>query len=177
MERNFLYPRIELAINPSSLATVDMLAPVSYHGEGFIAIGDFPRLDEESGRIDPDDGFHCRIDGGHAAGKPSLKIGIQGKMNLICQRCLQAILFPLDLQKTYVFVKTEEEADHFPLDKEDEEAMVESARFDLLSAIEDEILLALPHAPKHPDGTCQLDQPNAVPEKPNPFKALKNLKK
>ena len=55
--------------------------------------------------------------------------------------------------------------------------MVASTHFNLLEAIEDEILLALPHAPKHPVSQCQLRPVEVDLEKPNPFKVLKNLKK
>ena len=42
MTQNSLYPIQSLEINPSSLLRVDMLAPVSYQGEGFIQLVDFP---------------------------------------------------------------------------------------------------------------------------------------
>jgi uncharacterized protein len=180
MERNSInsiYPNFDLAVNPKSLSRVDMLAPVCYQGEGFVPLGDFPRLRAESGKVEPSDGFDCLISGKNFGDKPLLKIRIHGGMHLVCQRCLQPLALSLDIQKTYVFLKTEEQADHFPLDRDDEEAMVQSSEFDLFAALEDEVLLALPHAPKHPDGKCQLDHSNVTPDKPNPFKVLKNLKK
>lgn len=106
-----------------------------------------------------------------------MEIGLQGRMHLSCQRCLQPLLFELAQKKRFVFVKTEEEADEFPLDNEDEEAMVASHSFDLLEAIEDEVLLAIPYAPKHPTGECQLSHEEGGLDRLNPFKVLKSLKK
>lgn len=176
-QHNSPYPIQTLEINPSSLVRVDMLAPVSYQGEGFIQLADFQRLSEELAEIDPRDGLHLKIKCWHADNLPLMQIVLRGRMTITCQRCLGSLPFNLELQKTYIFLRTEAEADQFPLDRDDEEAMVASSHFNLLEAIEDEILLALPHAPKHPSEECQLRQTSADLEKPNPFKVLKNLKK
>lgn len=154
-----------------------MLAPVSYQGEGFIQLGDFPRLFAESASVSPGDGFDCQIVSLHRDDRPFMEVQIRGRMAIACQRCLDPMALELEIQRTYVFLRTEVEADQFPMDKDEEEAMVASTHFNLLEAIEDEILLALPHAPKHPVGQCQLRQVGADLEKPNPFKVLKNLKK
>lgn len=177
MTQNSLYPIQSLAINPSSLSRVDMLAPVSYQGEGFIQLADFPRLLAESATVGRGDGFDCQIVGWHRDDRPFMEVKIRGRIAIACQRCLDPMALELEIQRTYVFFRSEGEADEFPMDRDDEEAMVASTHFNLLEAIEDEILLALPHAPKHPVGQCQLRQVEADLEKPNPFKVLKNLKK
>jgi uncharacterized protein len=177
MTQNSLYPIQSLEINPSSLLRVDMLAPVSFQGEGFIRLADFPRLLAESASVSPGDGFDCQLVSWHRDDRPLMEVKIRGRMAIACQRCLDPLGLELEIQKTYVFLKTEGEADQFPMDRDDEEAMVASTHFNLLEAIEDEILLALPHAPKHPVDQCQLERMEVKLEKPNPFKVLKNLKK
>ncbi len=177
MTQNSPYPIQSLEINPSSLLRVDMLAPVSYQGEGFIQLVDFPRLLAESASVSPGDGFDCQIVGWHRDDRPFMGVKIRGRMAIACQRCLDPMGLELAIHKTYVFLRTEVEADQFPMDRDEEEAMVASTHFNLLEAIEDEILLALPHAPKHPVGQCQLRPVEADLEQPNPFKVLKNLKK
>ena len=177
MTHNSPYPIQSLEINPSSLLRVDMLAPVSYQGEGFIQLVDFPRLLAESASVSPGDGFDCQIVGWHRDDRPFMGVKIRGRMAIACQRCLDPMGLELAIHKTYVFLRTEVEADQFPMDRDEEEAMVASTHFNLLEAIEDEILLALPHAPKHPVGQCQLRLVEADLEQPNPFKVLKNLKK
>ncbi len=177
MTHNSLYPTQSLEINPSSLLRVDMLASVSYQGEGFIPLSDFPRLLAEAASVNPEDGFDCQILSWHHDDRPLMGVKIRGRMAIACQRCLDPLGLELEIHKTYVFLKTEGEADEFPLDRDDEEAMVASTHFNLLEAIEDEILLELPHAPKHPVGQCQLRPLEADLEKPNPFKVLKNIKK
>ena len=93
---------------------------------------------------------------------PVLEISLKGQLTLSCQRCLQPLVFEFGQKKYFVFVKTEEEADDFPLDNDAEEAMVGSHSFDLLEAIEDEILLAIPNAPKHSIEDCQISQEGGV---------------
>jgi uncharacterized protein len=168
---------IALPINPKSLGKVDILAPVSYQGEGFIGLADLPRLQNECSKTETNDGFHCTVQTLSQGERPVMEIRLRGSIHLSCQRCLQPLLFELDQKKRFVFVKTEEEADEFPLDNEEEEAMVASHAFDLLEAIEDEVLLAIPYAPKHPTGKCQLSQEEGDSGRPNPFKVLKSLKK
>jgi uncharacterized protein len=106
-----------------------------------------------------------------------MEVSLKGQMQLACQRCLQPLIFEFSKKKHFVFVKTEEEADEFPLDDEAQEALVASHRVDLLEAIEDEILLAIPYAPKHPAGDCQMSQAGEGLGDENPFKVLKSLKK
>jgi uncharacterized protein len=177
MTQNSPYPIQTLKINSSSLLRVDMLAPVSYQGEGFIPLVDFPRLSAESASVSSGDGFDCKIRSWHHDNRSLMEVRIRGRMAIACQRCLDPLGLELEIYKTYVFLRTEGEADEFPLDRDDEEAMVASTHFNLLEAIEDEILLELPHAPKHPAGQCQLRSLGADLEKENPFKVLKNLKK
>ena len=177
MSSHSAYPIVQLAITPKSLGKIDILAPVSYVGEGFLNLADFGRLRNEAVHLDPLDGFYCELRGHHRDGMPVLEINLKGQLTLSCQRCLQPLVFEFEQKKHFVFVKTEEEADDFPMDNDAEEAMVASHSFDLLEAIEDEILLNIPNAPKHSIEDCQISQEGGGTEPQNPFKVLKSLKK
>ncbi len=178
MNSHSAFPITQLEITPKSLGKVDILAPVSYIGEGFLSLTDFARLQLEASHLDPQDGFYCQLRTHHQdGGMPVMEISLTGQMQLACQRCLQPLIFEFSQKKHFVFVKTEEEADDFPMDNDAEEAMVASHSFDLLEAIEDEILLAIPNAPKHSIEDCQISQEGGGTEPQNPFKVLKSLKK
>jgi uncharacterized protein len=178
MSSHSAYPIVQLAITPKSLGKIDILAPVSYKGEGFLSLTDFARLQLEASHLDAQDGFYCELRTHHQdGGMPVMEISLKGQMQLACQRCLQPLIFEFSQKKRFVFVKTEEEADDFPMDNDAEEAMVASHSFDLLEAIEDEILLAIPNAPKHSIEDCQISQEGGSTEPQNPFKVLKSLKK
>jgi uncharacterized protein len=177
MSSHSAFPITQLAITPKSLGKVDILAPVSYKGEGFLSLTDFARLQLEASGLAAQDGFYCELHTHRDGGVPVMEISLKGQMQLACQRCLQPLVFEFSQKKRFVFVKTEEEADEFPLDDEAQEALVASHHVDLLEAIEDEILLAIPYAPKHPAGDCQMSQAGEGMGDENPFKVLKSLKK
>ena len=178
MNSHSAFPITQLEITPKSLGKVDILAPVSYIGEGFLSLTDFARLQLEASHLDPQDGFYCELRTHHQdGGVPVMEVSLKGQMQLACQRCLQPLIFEFSQKKRFVFMKTEEEADEFPLDDEAQEALVASHHVDLLEAIEDEILLAIPYAPKHPMGDCQMSQAGDGLGDENPFKVLKSLKK
>ena len=177
MSSHSAFPITQLAITPKSLGKVDILAPVSYKGEGFLSLTDFARLQLEASGLAAQDGFYCELRTHRDGGVPVMEISLKGQMQLACQRCLQPLIFEFSQKKRFVFVKTEEEADDFPMDNDAEEAMVASHSFDLLEAIEDEILLAIPNAPKHSIEDCQISQEGGGTEPQNPFKVLKSLKK
>jgi uncharacterized protein len=177
MSSHSAFPITQLAITPKSLGKVDILAPVSYKGEGFLSLTDFARLQLEASGLAAQDGFYCELRTHRDGGVPVMEISLKGQMQLACQRCLQPLIFEFSQKKRFVFVKTEEEADEFPLDDEAQEALVASHHVDLLEAIEDEILLAIPYAPKHPAGDCQMSQAGEGMGDENPFKVLKSLKK
>ncbi|MGB3598201.1 YceD family protein [Pseudomonas neustonica] len=102
---------------------------------------------------------------------------------LICQRCLEQVVIPLDSECDVGFVETDEAAKQLP--RLYEPVIVGEEPLDLISLIEDELLLALPAVPMHPQDTCQhppgyrpeTAEPEEKSEKPNPFSVLAKLKR
>lgn len=101
---------------------------------------------------------------------------------MVCQRCLGPVDMPVQLDREFRFVATEELAEAEDEDSE-EDVLVSSRDFNVLELVEDELLMALPVVPKHPvcPGAVKLqaadpdfvDEPS---EKPNPFAVLERLK-
>ena len=191
MNRNQVLPQVELSADPSALRRIDFCAPQSYKGAGFLGITALPRVAEEASSIESGDGFHWQIkthfvDSPGSEPRQIVELEVKGRIHLVCQSCLQDCGLDLAQESRFVMVATEAEADAFPIEDDQQEALVASQHFDLLELIEDEILLSLPLIPKHPEGTCQ---PHASSfgeageaadtlEKPqNPFNILKNMKK
>jgi uncharacterized protein len=117
-----------------------------------------------------------------AGGEPEvwLHLKAQAKVALQCQRCLQQMQQALSVDRRFLFVRSEEEAERLDESSEDD-VMVLSPRLDLQELLEDELILALPLVPKH-EGTCP--QPLPLPanppeegsEAPHPFAALAALR-
>ena len=191
MNRNQVLPQVELPSDPKALSRIDFCAPQSYQGAGFLEISALPRVAEEASSVESGDGFHWQVKT-HFADSPGsepqqiLELAVKGHIHLVCQSCLQDCGLDLAQDSRFVMVASEDEADAFPMEDDQQEPLVASQHFDLLGLIEDEILLSLPLIPKHPEGACQAPGSSFggskgakdAPEKPqNPFNILKNMKK
>ena len=190
MNRNQVLPQVELSAEHNALKRVDFCAPQSYVGAGFLSMSDIPRVAEEASTVNPSDGFNWSVKT-HFQDSPGiephqiLELGLKGRLNLVCQRCLQDCAVDLDEKRRFILVLTDSEADEYPVEDEEQEPLVVNQHFNLLETIEDEVLLSLPLIPKHPDGFCE---PHASTfggeadeelsnEQENPFNILKNMKK
>ena len=114
-------------------------------------------------------------------GSHFLDIGVSGRCQLRCQRCLSGLDYPVRLDIRLLL------RDQAGLDALDEVSGGEEAEFDsiladahlnVLDLLEEEILLSLPIAPKHELGACQVtDGENTRGEEKNPFAVLAKLKR
>lgn len=95
------------------------------------------------------------VQGGHdTRRRPVLTLDVAGVLHLRCQRCLDALDYPLRLANTLRLASLAEAAsDH--LDDEVAEWIEASAELDVADLIEDEIILSLPFAPRHDEGRCR----------------------
>ncbi|MDT8386807.1 MAG: YceD family protein [Thiogranum sp.] len=101
---------------------------------------------------------------------------IEGSLDLVCQRCLGSLRFPLALRIRLGVISDETQIRGLPEGFEPLLATGEPlATFDL---IEDEVLLAIPAIPRHTeDEHCETGYENQpLPGKDNPFTVLGKLK-
>lgn len=106
-------------------------------------------------------------------GKPQLELSLNGLCILRCQRCLEGLPYPVQLASKLRLASDSDESD---VDDDEMDSIPVDKHLDVLSLIEDEMLLSLPIAPKHAPGECQFATEGlARPE--NPFAALAGLKK
>ncbi len=107
-------------------------------------------------------------------GFPRLDLEIEGAIPLICQRCLQPMTQAVAVRSRFLIVPDESQAG--ALDDDAYDAIVGATDFDLDALIEDEIILALPIAPRHaacPDESVNLPYGE---KKASPFATLAALK-
>lgn len=108
-------------------------------------------------------------------GTLQLDLDIDGRIELVCQRCLQSMTHPVAIRSHFLIAPDEESA--MALDDDDSyDVVVGAADFQLDTLIEDEVILALPIAPRHE--VCPDEQANLPyrDEKPSPFAALASLR-
>lgn len=108
-----------------------------------------------------------------AEGEPEMGLEVRGVLQLICQRCLEQMPFDLDVGIHYVIVADES---LIPQEEGDRDYLVADDRMNVVELIEDEVLLALPLAPRHPEGACMAAGISRQAEKQNPFSVLNSLK-
>ena len=120
-----------------------------------------------------------------AGGAPEIWLDLQAQteLGMQCQRCLEPMRQALAFERSLRFVRDEATAEQLDEELEDD-VLVWRKDFDLQALVEDELLMELPVAPRHE--VCPSTPPMQVQthdfdageqEKPNPFAALKALKK
>jgi len=109
-------------------------------------------------------------------GKPVLEVSIDGVLQLRCQRCLSGFAYPLNLVSR-LLLEQPGELDEFSDEENDAmDSIAADKHLDVLNMIEEEILLSLPFAPKHPEGECKPAVESLNPSDRNPFAVLAGLK-
>jgi len=106
-------------------------------------------------------------------GRPVLRLKVSGALQLTCQRCLGALEFPLQLEVALRLAATQEEVDAEPLEAEGPESIVAGKEMRVQALVEDEVLLAIPIAPRHE--TCAGNPAGAEGRRQTPFAGLRVL--
>lgn len=107
-------------------------------------------------------------------GQPQLKIEVDGVLQLRCQRCLEAMEYPLRLSSCIELVSGEADITQEELEDDSKDFLHAQQELDVVALIEDEIILALPFAPRHEN--CSVPQAGQGTSKVLPFAALAALK-
>ncbi|OAI52532.1 hypothetical protein AYO46_00820 [Betaproteobacteria bacterium SCGC AG-212-J23] len=142
--------------------------------QGVWAVGDFPRLRDllvsDAGDI------RYEIDGVHDAhGRPALRVRIRGTLQLRCQRCLEAMRFEVDTDEMLVLAATQAEIDAEPADANSPDRLLAAEEVRVRDLLEDELILALPYAPRHEE--CEVGADAEGDAKISPFAGLRGMLK
>uniref|UniRef100_UPI00333F8615 YceD family protein n=1 Tax=Castellaniella defragrans TaxID=75697 RepID=UPI00333F8615 len=149
-------------------------------------VAGFARLCE--GLPAPQDGMIAWRLAGRRDGQGNAWLDVQarGAVRVVCQRCLEAMDLPLDVANSLRLLATQAEVDAMDAleaggQGDDVEYLVAEGRMDGLGLVEDELILAVPYAPRHaacaggPDPAAD-GKRNPDPGRPSPFAALGRLK-
>ena len=108
-------------------------------------------------------------------GKSWLQLDVAGEPVLCCQRCLGGVKFPLSIGSRLQLIAPGESWPDDDLEDDGADAVEADPELAVLSLIEDEVLLALPIAPRHEQ--CDSPSASASGHGSSPFAALAALKK
>lgn len=141
---------------------------------GVVRLADFERAADQLATDEGSLAFSVRgaVDD---RGRPVLGVHLEGTVTLVCQRCLLPFLHEIDSETEIQLAATEQELEAW--DEDEAETVLAAAPLGLHGLLEDELLLALPYAPRHPEGVCAPGGGTRKGEKPSPFASLAAIKR
>lgn len=140
--------------------------------QGAWPLADFPRLRDA---LRTDEGLlRYELRGvPQERGHPALRLKVDGALQLFCQRCLGALEYPLRIEVLLQLATTQAEVDAEPIEAEGPELIVAGREMPVRDLIEDELLLAIPLAPRHE--RCAGRDGQVAREGQSPFAELRGL--
>jgi uncharacterized protein len=139
-----------------------------------VALAELPRLADVL--TTAEGSLSVRLEGWRdEQGKSWLQLDVAGEPVLCCQRCLGGVKFPLGIHSRLQLIAPGEDWPDDDLEDDSADAIAAEGELNVLSLIEDEVLLALPIAPRHEH--CESPLANASEHGSSPFSALAALKK
>lgn len=118
------------------------------HLVGELAVSELPRLVDVL--ADAAGVLRCHLSGGRSEeGKLFLLLEVDGELRLKCQRCLEPLAFPLAIKSRMLLVPPGAPWPDEELEDDSADAIEALAEQSVASLIEEEVLLALPVAPRH----------------------------
>ena len=141
--------------------------------QGVLPLVGFPRLRDmladDAGEV------AYQLDGARDEhGRPSLRVRVQGTLQLRCQRCLEAMPFDVESDELLVLAGTLAEIHAEPADVNAADRVVAGKEMPVRDLVEDELILALPYAPRH-EGCTASPSPDDAEDKTSPFAGLRGL--
>ncbi|RCV87266.1 YceD family protein [Vreelandella rituensis] len=150
--------------------------------EGSVAMNQLPRLADEVGPQTGD--CHVVLEfGADAQGRREIRGHLQATLALPCRRCMEPMAQAVESDFLLGMVTSDTLAADLPASHEP--VLVENEQLDLLTVIEDELILSLPQVVYHDEADCHVsaeqlvsntDSEVAKPAAENPFAVLKALK-
>ena len=151
--------------------------------EGTVALDTLARLAEEAG---PQTG-ECHVVlvfAVNAQGRREIRGHLQAELSLACRRCLEPMLETVESHFLLGMISDEALAGELPASHEP--VLVENEQLDLLTVVEDELILSLPQVIYHDEQDCRVsaeqlvsnadEASDSASSAKNPFAVLSALK-
>src|SRR5262245_20051556 len=135
---------------PAHQAVIDgfEFASAGAKQQGVWPLNDFPRLRDMLAKDAGEVAYEIR-GVRDARGRPALRLKVSGTLWLGCQRCLEPMAFAVDTEVTLVLAATLDEIHAEPASAQAPDRVVAGREMALRDLIEDELILAVPYAPRH----------------------------
>jgi uncharacterized protein len=158
----------------SARASIDSLefARAGEQLSGSVPVSELPRLADSL--FDTDGELQFELKGGRdSRERLRLQLTVAGSIDLQCQRCLGKLVYPVTVQANLLVLTEREAGDAGEI--EDLDGVPAAPQTDVWSLVEDEVLLAIPLAPRHAEDECSPAVKAAGEPAASPFAALAKL--
>ena len=148
---------------------------------GTVRVSDWERAREAV--VDPSVEIGYRVEGGaDPQGRPMVVLQLSGTVEVVCQRSLHLMPWPLGRRTTLLLAANQQELEAWDREVEDAEVVLANAPLDMNALLEDEFLLDLPFAPLCDDPECaktlrstgRIEVPAGERDDSNPFSVLRD---
>jgi uncharacterized protein len=110
--------------------------------------------------------------------KPSLQLGISGKLVLSCHRCLGPVEWHCESKRDFELVPASQSLSDPAEEAQDVVQILADPKLDVIGLIEDEIILGIPMAVRHESGSCSApEQHGGQTERATPFSILAGIRR
>ena len=135
-------------------------------------VGEFSRLRDE---LHDDSGVveYEVLGGRDAHSRPCLVLRASATLQLTCRQCLGPVERALRTEATLLLAPSQEQVDAEPLRPDGPEWIVAQKEMGVRDLVEDELLLALPYAPRHEN--CPAQDRDAPGTRHTPFAGLRGM--
>ena len=87
--------------------------------------------------------------------RPRIEVTVAGPLHLQCQRCLGLLDYEVEVRNMLLVVPAGAQPDEDMEDPEAPDVLEADPELEVADLVEDEVLLSLPIAPRHPEGACE----------------------
>lgn len=142
--------------------------------EGELDARELPRLMEVVRDAGARQTVRYSLSGFRLEGKSFLDVQAKAELSFLCQRCLTDVRRTVEARSRLLLVPRNEALPDEALEDDEFDPVHAGRDFDVLSAVEEELLLALPLAPTHDDCSVPVARENG--DDGSPFAVLRGLK-
>ena len=138
-----------MSLGWSRRAPVDSLVGTEAAIDFTIPLAELPRVSHELSTTDGEARGNVRFS--RQAGYAVADLDVSAQPEVVCQRCMQAMRWPINVKSRIALVSDYNAADRVPEGME--VFLVEADSVSVRDLVDEEILLALPHVARHEEGS------------------------
>jgi len=148
-----------MSLGWSRRALVDTLVGTETALDFSIPLAELPRVSRELTSTEGEARGHVRFSRQLGQAVADLEVGAQPEV--VCQRCMQPMRWPVKVKSRVALVSDYDAADRVP--EEMEVFLVEGDSVSVRDLVDEEVMLALPHVPRHDEDSECAGRPMTLP--------------